>query len=161
MDGGTQNNNRNQSPIRKRTRVRSPGRRGRQAIGAEGLRIMSAGAVSRWGKPAFIPIPVHRYGLFLGVIAYVYWVLSPLPFDWERIQEGLPRAMRIVQGAFPPSFARPSLLIDGFVESLQIALLATIFGLLLRLPLPFMAARTLHRTSVVSGQSVSVRLDLG
>src|SRR3546814_15514671 len=51
--------------------------------------------------------------------------------------------MRIVQGAFPPSFARPSLLIEGFVESLQIALLATIFGLLLSIPLAFMAARNL------------------
>src|SRR3546814_106722 len=51
--------------------------------------------------------------------------------------------MRVAQGAFPPSFARPSLLIEGFVESLQIALLATIFGLLLSIPLAFMAARNL------------------
>ncbi|HET8726494.1 MAG TPA: phosphonate ABC transporter, permease protein PhnE [Alphaproteobacteria bacterium] len=97
----------------------------------------------RWRKPPFIRNPFLRYGLVLGTAAYVYWVLATLPFDWERIQEGLPRAARIFSGAFPPSFERSGLLIDGFIESLQIAILATIFGLLLSVPLAFMAARNL------------------
>ncbi|MEO3435437.1 phosphonate ABC transporter, permease protein PhnE [Inquilinus sp. CAU 1745] len=105
---------------------------------------MSATAAGRrWRKPHFIPNPFLRYGLILGAAFYVYWVLSTLPFDWERIQEGVPRAIRIFDGAIPPSFARSGLLIDGFVESLQIAVLATALGLLISIPIAFMAARNL------------------
>ncbi|WP_119462283.1 phosphonate ABC transporter, permease protein PhnE [Rhodospirillaceae bacterium SYSU D60014] len=102
-----------------------------------------AGAGRKWRKPPFIRNPVLRYGLLLAAAVYIYWVMTTLPFDWERIQEGLPRAARIFNGAFPPSFERSGLLIEGFVESLQIAILATIFGLLLSIPLAIMAARNL------------------
>ena len=104
---------------------------------------MAAGAGRRWRKPPFIRNPVLRYGLLLAAAVYVYWVVTTLPIDWERISEGLPRAARIFSGAFPPSFERSGLLIKGFVESLQIAILATIFGLLLSIPLAIMAARNL------------------
>lgn len=106
---------------------------------------MSAGgtAARRWRKPPLIRNPILRYGIFLAAAVYVYWALSTLPFDWERIQEGLPRAARIFQGAFPPSFERSSLLIKGFVESVQIAIIATIFGLIISVPVAFMAARNL------------------
>lgn len=106
---------------------------------------MSAGgtAARRWRKPPLIRNPFLRYGIFLAAAVYVYWALSTLPFDWERIQEGLPRAARIFQGAFPPSFERSGLLIKGFVESMQIAIIATIFGLIISVPVAFMAARNL------------------
>jgi len=106
---------------------------------------MSAGgtAARRWRKPPLIRNPFLRYGIFLAAAGYVYWALSTLPFDWERIQEGLPRAARIFQGAFPPSFERSNLLIKGFVESVQIAIIATIFGLIISVPVAFMAARNL------------------
>lgn len=104
---------------------------------------MTPPAPRRWRKPPFIRNPLLRHGLTFGAIAYVVWVLSTLPFDWDRIQQGLPRAARIFSGAFPPSFERSGLLIDGFLESLQIAILATIFGVLISIPLGFMAARNL------------------
>ena len=50
------------------------------------------------------------------------------------------RAQRIFSGAFPPSFERSGLLIDGFLESLKIAILATVGGIALSVPLAFMAA---------------------
>lgn len=96
-----------------------------------------------WRKPPFIANPALRYGLVALVIVYIAWSLSTLPFDWGRISEGLGRAGRIFSGAFPPSFARSGLLIDGFLESLKIALIATAGGVLLSIPIALMAARNL------------------
>lgn len=96
-----------------------------------------------WRKPAFIANPWLRWALILLATVYLVWAISALPFDWDRIREGLPRAVRIFQGAFPPSFERSGLLIDGFVESLKIAIVATMAGVGLSLPLAFMAARNI------------------
>lgn len=96
-----------------------------------------------WRKPPFIANPALRYGLIVLVIAYVVWSLSTLPFDWARISDGMTRAGRIFSGAIPPSFARSELLIDGFLESLKIALIATVGGVFLSVPIALMAARNL------------------
>lgn len=94
-----------------------------------------------WRRPPFIANPLLRWGLYLGVAVYVVWVVATLPVDWNRISEGLTRAGRIFGGAFPPSFERSGLLIDGFLESLKIAVLATAIGVLVSIPIAFTAAR--------------------
>ncbi|MCE8029748.1 phosphonate ABC transporter, permease protein PhnE [Halomonas daqingensis] len=94
-----------------------------------------------WRKPPFIANPVLRYGLWLVVIVYLVWAFGSLPFNWARISEGLPRAARIFGGGFPPSFERSGLLITGFKESFQIAILATLMGVALSIPFAVMAAK--------------------
>ncbi|WP_323753524.1 phosphonate ABC transporter, permease protein PhnE [Marinobacter sp.] len=94
-----------------------------------------------WKKPPFIANPWIRYGLGVIILAYLYWAFSTLPFDWQRIAEGLPRAGKIFGGAVPPSFERAELLWTGFKESFQIAFLATLLGVLLSIPIAVMAAR--------------------
>jgi phosphonate transport system permease protein len=96
-----------------------------------------------WQKPPFIQNPWLRYGLWAGATLYLLWALGSLPFDWTRIAEGLPRAARIFSGGFPPSFERFDLLVTGFKESLQIALLATLLGVGLSIPCAVMAARNI------------------
>ncbi|MDZ5699668.1 phosphonate ABC transporter, permease protein PhnE [Chelativorans sp. M5D2P16] len=96
-----------------------------------------------WRKPPLIANPFLRYGLMAAVFAYVVWAITMLPIDWARVTEGATRATRIFSGAFPPSFERSGLLIDGFLESLKIAILATVGGVLLSIPIAFMAARNL------------------
>jgi phosphonate transport system permease protein len=49
---------------------------------------------------------------------------------------------------FPPNFTRYNLLIEGLLESLQIGVIATTAGVLLSLPLGFLAARNLMPTWV-------------
>ncbi|MFC3285430.1 phosphonate ABC transporter, permease protein PhnE [Litchfieldella rifensis] len=97
----------------------------------------------KWKKPPFIVNPVIRYGLLAAAVVYFYWAFSTLPFDWERISEGLPRAARIFGGGFPPSFERAGLLLTGFKESFQIAILATLLGVMLSIPFAIMAARNI------------------
>ncbi|MDF2096271.1 phosphonate ABC transporter, permease protein PhnE [Aquibaculum arenosum] len=96
-----------------------------------------------WRKPPMIANPLLRYGLALAILVYVVWAISMLPIDWARVSEGITRAQRIFSGAFPPSFERSGLLIKGFSESLKIAILATVGGVLLSIPIAFMAARNL------------------
>lgn len=94
-----------------------------------------------WRKQPFITSPLLRYGLYAAVIVYIGVTVATLPIDWVRVSQGLERAGRIFGGAFPPSFQRSGLLIDGFLESLKIALLATVGGVFLSIPIAFMAAR--------------------
>ncbi|WP_110670218.1 phosphonate ABC transporter, permease protein PhnE [Salinicola halophilus] len=101
-----------------------------------------------WQKPPFIANPWLRWGLIAGVAVYAVWAISILPFDLDRISQGMTRASRIFSGAFPPNFDRYELLIDGFLESLQIAILATLLGLLLSVPIAFMAARNIAATPI-------------
>jgi phosphonate transport system permease protein len=103
---------------------------------------MSA-ARDQWHKPPFIANPLVRYGLYAAIAVYVAITIATLPIDWDRAAQGLSRAGRIFGGAFPPSFQRSELLIDGFLESLKIAILATVGGVLLSIPIAFMAARNI------------------
>lgn len=106
---------------------------------------MSVETASRdhWRKPPFIANPVLRYGIWTAVVVYLVWAFGTLPFDWQRAAEGLSRAQRIFSGAFPPNFDRYELLIEGFVESLQIAIISTAAGVLLSVPIALLAARNL------------------
>ncbi|MCD9146255.1 phosphonate ABC transporter, permease protein PhnE [Pseudophaeobacter flagellatus] len=99
-----------------------------------------SGAKDCWRKPPFIANPVLRYGLYGAVLIYFVATLATLPIDWDRVADGMTRAQRIFNGAFPPNFERSGLLIDGFLESLKIAILATVGGVALSVPLAFMAA---------------------
>ncbi|MEM9630779.1 MAG: phosphonate ABC transporter, permease protein PhnE [Pseudomonadota bacterium] len=100
-------------------------------------------ARDHWRKQPFIPNPVLRYGLYAAIAFYVILTLATLPIDWDRVMQGLSRAGRIFGGAFPPSFQRSELLINGFLESLKIAILATVGGIFLSIPIAFMAARNI------------------
>ncbi|MCV0426231.1 MAG: phosphonate ABC transporter, permease protein PhnE, partial [Roseibium sp.] len=96
-----------------------------------------------WRKQPFIANPVLRYGLYAAIAIYGVTTLATLPIDWDRAAQGLTRAGKIFGGAFPPSFERSGLLIDGFLESLKIAILATVGGIVLSIPIAFMAARNI------------------
>ncbi len=95
----------------------------------------------RWRKPPAIANPFARYALFAAVAAYLVWAVASLDLSWARIMTGIPRAIQIFSRAFPPDFSRRSLMIDGFVESIQIALVATLLGVVLSLILGILAAR--------------------
>jgi phosphonate transport system permease protein len=96
-----------------------------------------------WKKAPFIANPWLRYGLIIIAFAYLYWAVSTIPFNWQRISEGWPRAMRIFGGGFPPAFDRGELMWKGFKESFQIAFLATILGVLLSIPIAVMSAKNI------------------
>lgn len=118
----------------------------------------SAPATTRdWRKPPFIANPVLRWTLLLASIVYAVWAVYSLPFDWQRIIEGIARAGQIFSGAFPPSFDRTELLVEGLLESFKIAILATLLGVMLSVPIAFMAARNIaYRPIYLFGRGLIV-----
>ena len=61
--------------------------------------------------------------------------------DAARLARGLSRAGIVFGGAFPPNFERWPLVVEGVVESIQMATLSTALGVLIGIPVAVLAAR--------------------
>jgi phosphonate ABC transporter permease subunit PhnE len=85
-----------------------------------------------------------RLGL-AALLLYVLYAAQALDFTWARFVQGLGHGGRFIARMFPPDVApdKLQLLVSGMTESLQIAVLATAFGIALSLPLGLAAARNL------------------
>jgi len=79
--------------------------------------------------------------LWLGLGAFLLWNALSLHVDAARVVRGLSRAGIVFGRAFPPDFGRWELLVEGVVESLQMATLSTALGVLIGIPIAVMAAR--------------------
>jgi len=100
-------------------------------------------APDKWRPPSMIESPAVRYGLWAIAGIYVIWSLSTLEIDWVRTAKGFPRAGDMIARMFPPSFERWQLLVDGVIESLQMAFAASLIGMILAVPLGLCAASNL------------------
>ncbi len=83
-----------------------------------------------------------RFGAALA-LGYFIYASAQLGITGERLLRGFGEASRFLSRMFPPNFERWELLLEGMLESLQIAVLSTALGILLSLPLGLMAARNL------------------
>jgi len=94
----------------------------------------------RWRKPPAIGNPVLRWVLTAAAIVYLVWGIGDLEFDPGRIARGLPKAGDMLASMVPPDFTRWQLLLDGLVESLQMAIVATAAGAVVSVPIGLGAA---------------------
>ncbi len=97
----------------------------------------------QWRQIRLIEHPGLRYGLIALTIAYVIWSTGTLEINWTRFTNGIPRAINMFSRMFPPDFSRWELLIKGLLESVQMALAASFFGMLLAIPLGICGAGNL------------------
>lgn len=95
-------------------------------------------------RVAFPPNWPARIGLIV-LVAYVLYAARILEITWARFVQGLDHGAKFLARMVPPDVApdKLTLLYDGMIESLQIAILATVFGTLISLPLGIAAARNL------------------
>ena len=100
---------------------------------------MSHAAV--WRPPSPWPAPWMGPAVWLALAAFVAWNVWNLEVDAARVARGLARAGTVFGRAFPPDFHRWELLLEGIVESLQMATLSTALGTVLGIPVAIMAAR--------------------
>jgi phosphonate transport system permease protein len=91
--------------------------------------------------PANWPVRIAWAGLAL----YTLYALSTLDVSWARLVRGIDQGATLLGRMFPPNVEadKVALITTGMLESLQIAVLSTFFGILLSLPLGFAAARNL------------------
>jgi phosphonate transport system permease protein len=96
-----------------------------------------------WGPPALFGSRLRQRLALFGLAAYLVWSVSDLNIDVARMLAGFPRALDMLARMIPPDFTRWELLTAGMVESVQMALAATLAGLVLSIPLGIAAARNL------------------
>lgn len=105
---------------------------------------VAASRTSNLRARAFPPNWPLRIGAALFVV-YVIYAAGIVDIRWERFVQGLGNGARFLGRMFPPNVApdKLQLLSQGMLESLQIAIIATGFGILLALPVGLCAARNL------------------
>lgn len=103
---------------------------------------MSTGGAASAPRRAFAPDWTGRI-VVAAIVLYTLYAFSALDFSAERFVTGLGEGARLIGRMVPPNYTRWPLLVEGLVESLQIAVLASALGILASLPLGLLAARNL------------------
>jgi phosphonate transport system permease protein len=79
----------------------------------------------------------------LAVLIYTFYAASTLDFTFARFHTGLGNAAHFLGRMIPPNFERWDILVQGLVESMEIAVLASALGILISLPIGLCGARNL------------------
>lgn len=96
-----------------------------------------------WHPPPFFGTRARQNVALLLAAAYCVWAVTGLDIDPQRALAGFGRAWDLLARMVPPNFSRGELLAKGLIESLQMALAATLLGLVFSIPLGIAAARNL------------------
>ena len=80
---------------------------------------------------------------WLALALYVVYAASRLEITWVRFIVGLGNGVKFIGRMLPPHVAQPDSLLKALTESMEIAILASCFGILISLPVGLLAARNL------------------
>lgn len=94
-----------------------------------------------WRPPSVWPRPWMGPAIWTAALAFVVWNAVSLEVNPERIARGVARLGTVLAKAFPPDFHRTELLVSGVLESVEIATLSTLLGVVLGIPVAVLAAR--------------------
>src|SRR6185369_1720173 len=144
---------------RRRDRLRRLGDRAHRRDARADLRRRAggggAGAVNAtaraWRPPSAWPRPWLGPLVWLGLALFLAWNVASLEVNPERVARGLSRLSTVAARAFPPDFSRSGLLLSGIAESIEMATLSTLFGVLLGIPVAVLAARNVVPGGVYAG----------
>ena len=104
-----------------------------------------------WQPPSIWPRPWLGPVAWLALAAFLAWNVVSLEVNPERVARGLGRLGTVLGRAFPPDFSRGELLFSGILESIEMATLSTLFGVLLGIPVAVLAARNVVPLPVYAG----------
>jgi len=106
--------------------------------------VSAAAYPGRWRPPPLIRRRWLRWGLPIGILAYLAAAISTVEVSWSRAYEGLSGAGRFLAGFLSPDFfSRGGDIVNGMVESLTMTVTATVLGVILSVPFGLGAARNL------------------
>ncbi|MEE4313506.1 MAG: phosphonate ABC transporter, permease protein PhnE [Desulfofustis sp.] len=80
---------------------------------------------------------------WFAAILYALYAANYLDVSWARFVVGLGNGATFLAEMVPPDFSRWQLLIDNLIETVEIAIIASAFGVLFSLPIGLLAARNL------------------
>ena len=102
---------------------------------------MSAAASQKYGNPFKVNWWV-RAGWALAFL-YALYAANYLDVSWARFIQGLGNGGQFLSEMVPVDFSRWKLLIENLVETIEIAVIASAFGVFFSLPIGLLAARNL------------------
>jgi phosphonate transport system permease protein len=103
-----------------------------------------SGPARTWRAPRLIEGTGLRWLTAAAVLGYLVVAVGSIDVNWTRVAEGLVRAARLFAGFLTPDFtSRWSDIQQGLIESLTMTVTATVFGVLLALPIGLGAARNI------------------
>jgi phosphonate transport system permease protein len=111
---------------------------------SNGVGAVSASGVRQWKRPQLIKSPFLRWALMSGSVIYLYFALTTIGLDFERIVAGIPRGIEFLKGFIWPDFwTRRSDIVIGVLESLSMTLVSTVIGVVLSIPIAIGGARNI------------------
>lgn len=102
---------------------------------------MTPGSARQYGRP-FRANWLGRAGWLLALL-YTVYAANLLDISWARFVVGLDNGARFVGSMFPLDYSRWQLLLENLLETVEIAIIASAFGILFSLPVGLLAARNL------------------
>lgn len=96
-------------------------------------------------KPRINPFPPNwpvRFA-YIGLFIYVVYALHYMDISMTRVIEGIGNGKDFIAEMFPPALDKWQVLISDLVESIEIAIISSFFGILLSLPIGLLAARNI------------------
>ena len=104
---------------------------------------------NHWKRPPYIESATLRWAIFVGAGIYLAAAIGTMEINLTRVAEGLPRGERFLNAFFPPNFAdNRGVVWDGIQESIWMAIISTVAGIMLSVPIGLGAARNLAPTWV-------------
>jgi phosphonate transport system permease protein len=108
------------------------------ALGASGV------PRRRWRKAPFIAEPWLRWSIYIGALVYLVVAIGSVDINWNRIVAGIDRGTAFFSAFLAPDFtSRGRDIYEGFLESLTMTAVSTVFGVILSVPVALGAARNL------------------
>lgn len=96
------------------------------------------------------PTPLAFVGYVIG-IAVVLWAANGAEWSFGELATGIPALADFFSRAWPPSFDRFGSLFRALVETFQMAIIGTLVGVILSLPLAILASRGLTGLRFLEG----------
>lgn len=105
---------------------------------------MNSEMAQRWQPPRLIKRRWCRWLLAIGITIYFYFALTSLTLDWTRVAQGIQHGSGFLLGFLKPDFfSRWKDIVEGFLESLTMTVVATGIGALLGIVLSLGAAKNI------------------
>lgn len=95
------------------------------------------------GRPWTASTAARALALAAAVAALLWWTAGNLGFNWGELARGMPYIADVLGRMLPPNWGYITRLWSPVAETIQIALWGTVLGVVLALPLTFLAARNL------------------
>lgn len=98
-----------------------------------------------WERPSAFYNDYVKWGVYLVIGGFLAWSLWSMRISPARILEGWDQAIGLLASMFPPETTpfKMDLLWEGMVESLAMSVIATVVGVIISIPVAFMASENI------------------